>query len=34
VLVRPDRYVFGAGSPESLKTAWAMGVGTPIQPRP
>jgi 3-(3-hydroxy-phenyl)propionate hydroxylase len=34
VLVRPDRYVFGAGSPESLKAAWAMGVGTPIQPRP
>lgn len=34
VLVRPDRYVFGAGSPESLNAAWAMGVGTPVPPRP
>lgn len=34
VLVRPDRYVFGAGSPESLNAAWAMGVGTSVPPRP
>lgn len=34
VLVRPDRYVFGAGAPESLNAAWAMGVGTSVPPRP
>jgi 3-(3-hydroxy-phenyl)propionate hydroxylase len=27
VLVRPDRYVFGAGTPESLEAAWAARVG-------
>jgi len=27
VLVRPDRYVFGAGAPRTLLDAWRAGLG-------
>jgi 3-(3-hydroxy-phenyl)propionate hydroxylase len=28
VLIRPDRYIFGAGAPDALLAAWEKAVGT------
>jgi 3-(3-hydroxy-phenyl)propionate hydroxylase len=28
VLVRPDRYVYGAGQPDALRTQWQATMGT------
>jgi 3-(3-hydroxy-phenyl)propionate hydroxylase len=31
VLVRPDRYVFGAGAPDPLLAAWSSALGSPVR---